>query len=108
MDDNNNQLVRETNESLGPQMTVPVPKGVFRVLTVVSVSASVVGFLIIISILVAFRTYETIFHTHGLIVGFLLLGGGLVLLTCLIFVNQATRSTISTDSSYKNRKGHNS
>lgn len=108
MDDQNNQVIRETNDPLDPQMTVPVPKGVFRVLAIISVTASVVGFFIIISILVAFRTYSTIIHTHGLIVGLLLLGGGLILLVCIIFVNQATRATISTDSSHSNRNEHNS
>lgn len=106
MDDQNNQLIRETNDPLDPQMTVPVPKGVFRALTIVSVTASVVGFFIIVSILVAFRIYSTI-YTHGLIVGLLLLGGGLILLVCIIFVNQATRATISTDSSHSNRNEHN-
>ncbi|MFX0052581.1 MAG: hypothetical protein ACFE8U_14965 [Candidatus Hermodarchaeota archaeon] len=108
MDDQDLQLIREIKDPLNPQMTPTVSKGVIRILAIISATALVLGFFIIISIVVAFKNYSKIIHTHGLVVGFLLLGGGGIMLVSLIFVNHATKAIISTDSSHSNQNEHSS
>jgi hypothetical protein len=74
-------------------------KRFFGILSFIGVSASLVGFLIIISIIGNFRAYQVLINPHGLIVGILLLGGGMILLISLIFLNQSSSFSSSSNSS---------
>ncbi|MFX0212096.1 MAG: hypothetical protein ACFFDT_39350 [Candidatus Hodarchaeota archaeon] len=78
------------------QRTDVFPKGFFLILTFLGISSCLVGFIIIISIIISFMNYQVLTNPHGLIVGVLLLGGGMILLISLVFLYHS--SSVSSPS----------
>ncbi|MHA2225743.1 MAG: hypothetical protein ACXAC8_11095 [Candidatus Hodarchaeales archaeon] len=63
-------------------------KGIFNLLILLSIVSSFAGFYMILGILVDFRRRNIFLYPHGLLLGFLLLGGGLILFLSLIILSR--------------------
>ncbi|MHA2203421.1 MAG: hypothetical protein ACW991_07005, partial [Candidatus Hodarchaeales archaeon] len=65
----------------------------FRILNILAIIASISGFLILLSIIAISISTTTILYPYGFVLGFLLLSGGLILFSSLIFLNQESKKT---------------
>jgi len=69
-------------------------RGIFLILTILAVLASISGFFILLSIIAVSISSATILYPYGFILGLLLLLGGLILLLSMIFLHQESKKTI--------------
>lgn len=89
--DSENEPFDESEELL--QAEVIPSKEIFRILSILALLTSISGFLILLSIISISISTATILYPYGFILGFLLLSGGLILLSSLIFLNQESKKT---------------
>ncbi|MFX1284948.1 MAG: hypothetical protein ACFFB5_14905 [Promethearchaeota archaeon] len=91
----------KTEDPLRPE--VIISKEIFGIFIFISVSASTLGFFILLSILAVSIPQTTLLFPHGFILGLLLLSSGLILLLSLIILNQESKKTIRINSSSVNQ-----
>ena len=81
----------ELRDNLPPEV-IP-SKEIVRILIILAIKASISGFIILLSIIAVSISNATIKYPYGFILGLLLLSGGLILLSSLIFLNQESNKT---------------
>lgn len=91
MMDNENETFDEP-ENL-PLSELNPSRGIFLVLTILAIIASISGFFILLSIIAVSVSSATILYPYGFIIGLLLLLGGLILLSSMIFLHQESKKT---------------
>ncbi len=91
----------KTEDPLRPEIIIS--KEIFGILIFISISASTLGFFILLSILAVSIPQTTLLFPHGFILGLLLLSSGLILLLSLIILNQESKKTIRINSSSVNQ-----
>lgn len=105
MSDSENETFDEPKDILRPEV-IP-SKEIFRILSILALVASISGFLILLSILAVSISTATILYPYGFVLGFLLLSGGLILLSSLMILNQESKKTTGVIFSNTNENNPN-
>ena len=95
--DSENEIFDESKEYLRPEV-IP-SKEIVRILIILAIIASISGFIILLSIIAVSLSNSSIIYPYGFLLGFLLLSGGIILLSGLIFLNQESKKTTGIISS---------
>lgn len=74
-------------------LNYPPPKGILRILTVLSILTSLLGIIVLISILIELSSATTFSYLPGLLIGILLLGGGIILLISVMIINSGSHQS---------------
>lgn len=98
MEDPKTDLQQISEEPMQP--AIIVSKTILGFLIILGLFAFITGFLIVISIIAISIPRATLFFPHGFVVGLLLLFGGLILLLSLIILNQESKRSLITTTSY--------
>lgn len=97
MQNNDYGSFEKTDDSLQPKTIFS--KGLFRILAILAISASIIGFFMLLAILTISIPQASLLFPHGFLMGMLLLSGGLLLLLSLIIlVQESKRSTAAISS----------
>lgn len=102
MQDRDSESFEKTEEQKQPEIIIS--QRTFRILTLLAISASIIGFIILLVILVVSIPYATLIFPHGFMLGLLLSIGGSILLLSLIILNQESKRTIAVYNSHTNQK----
>jgi len=91
MMDSENETIDEPENF--PLSELNSSRGIFLILTILAILASISGFFILLSIIAVSISSSTILYPYGFILGLLLLLGGLILLLSMIFLHQESQKT---------------